>query len=128
MAVPDWEANLADCIRLVGTKSELTRAWLGGDPNFASSFGEVVTILFNDLDIDLFLAKYASTSTLSALEIAALVSFRDALDAFDGQIKGTRIYKDEARILRDSAWQQVMQLAAEFSAEYFASRDAARFR
>lgn len=110
---PDvWRAELIDELRTIADLQELESLWLGNDQAKISSFTEEVVHVFDDLDIDAFLALKSSDTDLSPRQRQTLVMFRDALLDYVNATRSTR--PDAPSVLADPRFRHVSALARQF--------------
>jgi len=113
MNVSTWKAELIDELRTFSNLEELERLWLGKDPQIISSFTEEVAHVFDDLDIDGFLALDPASIGFSEIQRQYLMEFRDALSNYVELMKRVRRTNDKA-ILDDPSFQRITTLADHF--------------
>lgn len=110
-----WRSELIGEIRTIADSSELKRLWSGVDPQAISSFAEEVAHVFDDYDIDGFIAAGPSKAQLHPEQFAALRRFRDRFAAYIDGVAPTPLTSiDHQTVLTDPKWGGVTEAAREF--------------
>ena len=112
-----WCSELVSEIRTIADTSELKRLWSGADPRSVSSFAEEVAHVFDDYDINGFIAAGAGVGKLHHEQLDALVRFRDRFAAYIDRLAPTPLVAiGYERVLGDPQWGDVTNAAREFIA------------
>jgi hypothetical protein len=111
-----WRSELVSEIRTIADSSELRRLWSGRSPQKISSFAEEVAHIFDDYDIDGFIAQGPSRAGLNSTQFSALCRFRDRFSYFlEGMAPGAATSVAHEQVLADPKWHDVMKAASEFT-------------
>lgn len=112
-----WRSELVSEIRTIANAGELKRLWSGLDPHAISSFAEEVAHVFDDHDIDGFIAAGPGNAKLNLEQFDALRRFRDRFAAYIDGVAPTPITSiDHQTVLADPQWGEVTEAAREFIA------------
>jgi len=112
-----WRSELFSEIRTIANAGELKRLWSGLDPHAISSFAEEVAHVFDDYDIDGFIAAAPDEVRLNLVQFGALRRFRDRFAVYlDGLAPRPLTCIDHETILADPQWGEVTKAAREFIA------------
>ena len=112
-----WRSELVSEIRTIADDGELKRLWSGLDPHGISSFAEEVAHVFDDYDIDGFIAAGPSTAKLHLDQFGALRRFRDRFAAYiDGLAPTPLTSINHETVLADPHWGEVTDAARQFIA------------
>jgi hypothetical protein len=115
MDAATWRKELFDEIRTIANRSDLEQLWSGKNPMAISSYDEEVAHVFDDYNIDGFIARCAASDWLSAAQLSALKTFRDEFASYVDFTNRTSEGKSDYRIiLADPRWIRIMSLAEEF--------------
>ena len=110
-----WRSELVSEIRTIANAGELKRLWSGLDPHAISSFAEEVTHVFDDYDIDGFIAAGPDKAKLQLEQFGALRRFRDQFAAYIDGVAPTPLASiNHEKVLADPQWGEVTELAREF--------------
>jgi hypothetical protein len=110
-----WRTELVSEIRTIANADELKRLWSGLEPHAISSFAEEVAHVFDDYDIDGFIAAEPNKAKLNIEQFAALRRFRDRFAAYvDGMVPAPLTAIDHETVLADPKWGEVTRTALEF--------------
>ena|SRR5438105_14876833 len=110
-----WRTELFSEIRTIANESELKRLWSGVDPKAISSFAEEVAHVFDDFDIDGFIAAGTNNAKLRYEQFEALRRFRDRFAEYIDRLRPTPLTSiDHKRVLNDPQWSEVTNAAREF--------------
>lgn len=110
-----WRNELFDEIRTIANPMALQKLWSGSDPCSISSFEEEVAHVFDDYDIDGFIAHGLVVSKLNSMQFSSLCKFRDIFSAYVDEVASIRSASiDYVAILADPRWREVMSAAFEF--------------
>lgn len=113
-----WKTELTDELRTFANPDELELLWLSGNSERISSFSEEVAHVFDDLDIDAFLALSPNDTGLSNAQQRYLLDFRNALSAYVDQLKSMkRPRPSDKEILEDLDFKRITALARRFVEE-----------
>lgn len=119
-----WRSELVDEIRTLANVDELKRLWAGLDPHAISSFAEEVAHVFDDYDIDGFIAAGPNQAKLQTEQFEALRRFRDRFAAYVDTLAPTSLTLiDYNAVLADPQWSEVTEAAREFIALFDAQPD-----
>ena len=112
-----WRSELVSEIRTIANASELKRLWSGVDPHSTSSFAEEVAHVFDDYDIDRFIAAGPNKAKLHLEQFGALRRFRDRFAAYIDGVASTPLTSiGHETVLADPQWSEVTKAAREFIA------------
>ena len=109
MTPNEWLQDLLKVITDIADKNYQLQAWLGNKPSYVSSWQEMVCMLFDHCDIDLFLEGPWKEAGLDAMQWSKLKTLRDTLDAIDYAASITPL-----EILEDPAWNHAVSVAQAF--------------
>jgi hypothetical protein len=110
-----WRTELFSEIRTIADASELRRLWSGKDAHQISSFAEEVAHVFDDFDIDGFIAAGPEKAKLRPEQFDALCKFRNFFSIYiDSKASMTLTTVDHESILSDPNWKEVTKAASEF--------------
>ncbi len=110
-----WRSELVGEIRTIANAGELKRLWSGLDPDAISSFAEEVAHIFDDYDIDGFIAAGPDKAKLHPEQLGALRRFRDRFAAYIDGVAPTPLTSiNHETILADPHWGEVTKVAREF--------------
>lgn len=110
-----WRSELISEIRTIANEAELKQLWSGLDPHSISSFTEEVTHIFDDYDIDGFIAGGLDKAKLHLGQFGALCKFRDRFATYiDGAAPKPLTSISYETVLADPQWSKVTQAAREF--------------
>lgn len=113
----NWRGELISEIRTIADANELRRLWSGVDPQSISSFAEEVSHVFDDYDIDGFIAAGADKAKLRLDQFQALRKFRDQFAAYIRGLSPTPLTSiRHEQILGNPQWREVTKSAHEFIA------------
>ena len=112
-----WRRELVSEIRTIANAGELKRLWSALDPHAISSFAEEVAHVFDDYDIDGFIAAGPNKVKLHLEQFGALRRFRDRFAAYIDGVAPTLLTSiDHKTVLADPQWGEVTEAAREFIA------------
>lgn len=112
-----WRSELISEIRTIADASQLKSLWSGADPRSVSSFAEEVAHVFDDYDIDGFIAIGMDKGKLRLEQFNALIRFRDRFVAYLDELEPTPLVSiNYERILSDPQWGDVTNAAGAFIA------------
>lgn len=110
-----WRSELCSEIRTIADEGELRRLWSGDDPNAISSLAEEVAHIFDDYNIEGFIATGPARARLDLEQFGALRKFRDEFATYiDGAAPKSLALIDHEQALVDPRWISVMNAAREF--------------
>ena len=111
----NWRSELISEIRTIADTNELRRLWSGAEPQSISSFAEEVSHVFDDYDIDGFIAAGVDKSKLRLDQFEALGKFRDQFAAYIRGWSSTPLTSiRHEQILGDPRWHEVTKSACDF--------------
>lgn len=112
-----WRSELLDEIRTLASNEELRRLWSGKDPTAVSSFAEEVAHVFDDFDIDGFIAAGAAEGNLTEEQFSALRRFRDKFAEYVALHRAHDLGTiGHEAVLADPRWKEVELAAGHFVA------------
>jgi len=110
-----WRGELISEIRTIANPEKLARLWYGKDGLEISSFSEEVAHVFDDYDIDGFLAQDLALSQLNEAQHVALQDFRDRFSDFIDRLGNRNVSAiDPKEILDNPGWSLVVEKARRF--------------
>jgi hypothetical protein len=115
--------NILDVVKDIADPEYQNRAWVKCEINWPCSFGELITRLYDDCDIEEFLRLDGKKYNLTNLQIEALYALVCALNKFcdKPEIYLTHefpLIADESKILKDPEWHKIRK-QAQMVLEYF---------
>lgn len=112
-----WRSELFSEIRTIANADELKRLWSGLDEHGISSFAEEIAHVFDDYDIDGFIAAGPDRARLQPNQFGALRRFRDQFAVYIAGLAPAALTTiNHERVLSDPQWGEVTRLAREFVA------------
>jgi hypothetical protein len=110
-----WRSELINEIRTIANPNELKRLWSGADSHLISSFAEEVAHVFDDYDIDGFIASGQYKAKLDLEQFVALQKFRDLFAEFVNKMAPMPLTSiAHETVLADQHWSGVSNAAREF--------------
>lgn len=100
-----WEKNLFNAIKDVSDIDFQRKAWIGKDPQYISSFSEVISILYDDFDFERYIQYYKSIKGEDTLH--------KLLSELDQMINEYEAPETDELILADPRWIEITNKAKE---------------
>ncbi|MBX0335571.1 hypothetical protein K3G39_20255 [Pontibacter sp. HSC-14F20] len=108
-----WEENLFNAIRDVSDLELQKSAWLGNNPKFISSFSEIISILYDDFDLERYLILYKSRRGVDRL-YNQLETMKEMINDYKKQAYKIELEpRGQELILSDPRWLQITDKAKE---------------
>jgi hypothetical protein len=108
-----WISNLLEAASMMADKERQERRWLAPDAYAWERPEELINVLFDDSNFDLFIQEFAIGFTETQRD-AALHLKKEVDDFCDA----TPIYLDPAQVLIDPRWASIRERAREFIAAF----------
>jgi len=106
-------ANFLDSVSFVADKGRQRAMWVEGNTKVSSviSLGELYAQFFDDNDIDNFIADELDAAPLTNEQKDAIRSIRDALNGFSKAPGKTANQVNDADVIDDPEWGNLIRLA-----------------
>jgi hypothetical protein len=105
-----WIENIYDMIKGYSDLEEQKKGWIDPDDTIVSSYGEDLSMLFDDYWFDDFIKEWENEN-LDKQVLKELISFRDKLNEYDKKVpNGYGEWRDD-EIVNDPDWMDVVNQA-----------------
>lgn len=105
-----WKKNLYGAINDISSLQTQKELWLGGNPNYISSYVEVINTLYDDFDFERFIGVKWNNFGLST-------ELHDLLNELDNMlnlyVNKVDVGLSDSEILHDSKWISITKKAQE---------------